>query len=254
VVGEQGGTEQGGTEQGGTEQGGTEQGGTEQGGTEQGGRLVAIDAETLDPVGSPVRFDHRIVSVAASPDNRTAIAFTAEPGFAFVDLEDGRVIHEGKLPGAPVQAGFSPDGQRVAIGLAASVGILDVETGSLVRKPVDGHDLAVRSLTYAPDGTILASGSDDGQVGLWDGRTGALLGTMLPGRPNTAVTVQFLPDGHRLLISSVDGDLYTWDTRVQTWVDFACGVAGRNLTQDEWRDAFGDRPYHRTCSQYPAGN
>jgi DNA-binding SARP family transcriptional activator/WD40 repeat protein len=226
----------------------------EQGGSEQGGRLFAIDAETLDPTGRAVRFDHRIVSVAASPDNRTAIALTAEPGFAFVDLEVGRVIREGPLGGGPVEAGFSPDGQRVAISLGGSVGILDVETGSWVRTPVDGHDLEVRSLAYAPDGTIVASGSDDGRVGLWDGRTGSLLGTMLPGRPNTAVTVQFLPDGHTVLISSVDGNLYTWDTRVQTWVDYACGVAGRNLIRDEWRDAFGNRPYHRTCPPYPAGN
>jgi WD40 repeat protein/energy-coupling factor transporter ATP-binding protein EcfA2 len=225
----------------------------ERGDIEQGGRLFAVDAETLEPVGRPVEFDHRVVSVAASPDNRTAIALTAEPGFAFVDLEDGRVIREGQLPRGAVQSSFSPDGQRVAIGLEASVGILDVETGTLVRTPVDGHDLEVRSLTYTPDGSILASGSDDGRVGLWDGRTGALLGTMLPGRPNTAVTVQFLPDGHTLVVSSVDGNVYTWDIRVQTWVDYACGVAGRNLNRDEWRDAFGDRPYHRTCPQYPAG-
>jgi WD40 repeat protein len=226
----------------------------EQGGSQQGGRLFAIDAETLAPIGRAARFDDRIVSVAASPDNRTAIALTAEPGFALVDLVDGQVIHEGQLETTPIEADYSPDGEHVAISLAGSVGILDVETGDWVRTPVDGHDLEVRSLAYAPDGAILASGSDDGRVGLWDGRTGALLGTMLPGRPNTAVTVEFLPDGHTLLISSVDGAVYTWDTRPQRWVDHACEVAGRNLTQDEWRDAFGDRPYHRTCPQHPVGN
>jgi WD40 repeat protein len=225
----------------------------EQGGSEQGGRLFAIDTETLAPMSRAVRFDGRIVSVAASPDNRTAIALTAEPGFALVDLVDGRVIREGQLGLDPRRADFSPDGQRVAISLVASVGILDVDTGDWVRTPVDGHDLEVRSLAYAPDGAILASGSDDGRVGLWDGRTGALLGTMLPGRPNTPVTVEFLPDGHTLLISSADGAVYTWDTRPQRWVDQACEVAGRNLTQDEWRGAFADRPYHRTCSQHPVG-
>ena len=28
----------------------------------------------------------------------------------------------------------------------------------------------------------------------------------------------------------------------------ACRVAGRNLTETEWRDAFGDRPYRETCA------
>jgi WD40 repeat protein/DNA-binding SARP family transcriptional activator len=224
----------------------------EQGGSEQGGRLFAIDAETLAPIGRAARFDDRIVSVAASPDNRTAIALTAEPGFALVDLVDAQVIHEGQLETTPIEADYSPDGEHVAISLAGSVGILDVETGDWVRTPVDGHDLEVRSLAYAPDGKLIASGSGDGRVGLWDGRTGDLLGTMLPGRPNVAVTVEFLPDGHTLQIASADGSVYTWDTRPQPWIDHACAVAGRNLTEDEWRDAFGDRPYHRTCPQYPA--
>jgi WD40 repeat protein/DNA-binding SARP family transcriptional activator len=229
----------------------------EQGGSEQGGRVFAVDATTLAPKGRGVRFDDRVVSVAASPDNRTAIALTAAPGFALVDLLDGRVTRDGAFGRAgepvPQHAEFSPDGQRVAISTGEGVGILDVETGDWVRTPVDGHDGPVPSLAYAPDSTILASGSDDGRVGLWDGRTGALLGTMLPGRPNTPVTVEFRPDGHTLLISSVDGAVYTWDTRPQHWVDHACAVAGRNLAQDEWRDAFGDRPYRRTCPQYPVG-
>jgi hypothetical protein len=30
-------------------------------------------------------------------------------------------------------------------------------------------------------------------------------------------------------------------------MEFACTVAGRNLTIGEWSDAFGDRPYSETC-------
>jgi WD40 repeat protein/DNA-binding SARP family transcriptional activator len=224
----------------------------------QGGRLLTVDAETLEHAGPAVQFDDRIVLAFASPDNRTAIALTAEGGFALVDLIDGRVLHEGsleteRLQAEPLHADFSPDGQRVAISFFDRVGVLDVETGDWVRAPVDGHEAAVRSVAYAPDGSILASGSRDGRVGLWDGRTGALLGTILPGGPQTETMVEFLPDGHTVLISSANGALYTWDTRLQPWVDHACAVAGRNLTQDEWRDAFGDRSYRRTCPQYPAG-
>jgi len=223
-----------------------------------GGRLLTVDAETLEGAGPAVQFDDRIVSVTASPDNRTAIALTADGGFTLVDLIDGRVLHEGsletkRLQAEPLDADFSPDGQRVAISFFDSVGVLDVETGDWVRPPVDGHEAAVRSVAYAPDGSLLASGSRDGRVGLWDGRTGALLGTILPGGPTNETMVEFLPDGHTVLISSENGALYTWDTRLQPWVEHACAVAGRNLTQDEWRDAFGDRRYHRTCPRYPAG-
>ncbi len=57
----------------------------------------------------------------------------------------------------------------------------------------------------------------------------------------------FLPDGHTVLISSVDGAISTWDTSAERAIEFACQVAGRNLTKDEWRDAFGSRPYRETC-------
>jgi DNA-binding SARP family transcriptional activator/WD40 repeat protein/class 3 adenylate cyclase/energy-coupling factor transporter ATP-binding protein EcfA2 len=227
------------------------------------GRMRIIDAETLAPVLPTLRLDrdHHINRVSASPDNRTAIAtwpgFTgerpADAGFALVDLVDGRVLHEGPVAGVPSYADFSPDGQRVAVSYGDRVGVLDVETGEWMRPPVDSHEGAVPSLAYAPDGAVVASGGSDGRVGLWDGRTGALLGTVLPGQPNSPATVEFLPDGHTVQIASLDGAVYTWDTRPQHWVDYACKVVGRNLTQDEWRDTFGDRRYHRTCPQYPAG-
>jgi hypothetical protein len=37
------------------------------------------------------------------------------------------------------------------------------------------------------------------------------------------------------------------DTRPEHWVEVACEIAGRNLTEVEWSDAFGDRPYRETC-------
>jgi hypothetical protein len=90
-------------------------------------------------------------------------------------------------------------------------------------------------------------------VGLWDGLTGDLLGTMLPGQANMPVSVSFLPDGHTVLMAAMDEAVYTWDTRVASWIAHACATAGRNLSRDEWRDAFGDRPYRRTCPGHPAG-
>jgi DNA-binding SARP family transcriptional activator/WD40 repeat protein/class 3 adenylate cyclase len=229
-----------------------------------GGQIRTIDAETLELLRKVVRLDNPIRRVFVSPDNRTAIALTGPPsdasgiptgdyGFAVVDVVDGRVLQERSVAGDPSAADFSPDGQRVAVSYSDRVGVLDVETGEWVRPPVDNHEGTVVSLTYAPDGAIIASGGSDGRVGLWDGRTGALLGSVLPGRPNIPVTVEFLPNGHTLQIASLDGAVYMWDTRPQHWVEHACAVVGRNLTQDEWHDIFGDRRYHRTCPQYPAG-
>jgi hypothetical protein len=38
------------------------------------------------------------------------------------------------------------------------------------------------------------------------------------------------------------------DTDPEHTIAFAWLMAGRNLTRDEWTQAFGDRPSRRTCS------
>src|SRR5262245_15302019 len=115
-------------------------------GEQDGAGVFALDAETLAPIGAAVPVDGRIVSVAASPDGRTAIALTATPGFALVDLVAGRVVRTGPLGSAPETAEFSPDGHRIAISWLQTMGVLDVATGDWMRTPVDAHDLAVSSL------------------------------------------------------------------------------------------------------------
>jgi hypothetical protein len=37
------------------------------------------------------------------------------------------------------------------------------------------------------------------------------------------------------------------DTRFDRWTAFACTLAGRNLTPEEWRATFGEQPYRETC-------
>ncbi len=43
------------------------------------------------------------------------------------------------------------------------------------------------------------------------------------------------------------------DTRPEHWIEVACAIAGRNLTEDEWSDAFDDRPYRETCPPQDQG-
>lgn len=42
-------------------------------------------------------------------------------------------------------------------------------------------------------------------------------------------------------------------TTIASWKRAACRIANRNLTQQEWRQYFGDLPYHKTCPALPTG-
>jgi hypothetical protein len=50
-----------------------------------------------------------------------------------------------------------------------------------------------------------------------------------------------------MLIASLDGTISTWDSRPERAIEFACQIAGRSLTPNEWRDALGTRHYRETC-------
>jgi WD40 repeat protein len=219
---------------------------------ERDGRLSAVDAESLEPVGTPVDIDDDLVWAFAGPDLRSAMA-TGVLRFVLADLSSGRVIHEGDIGFNPQIGDFTADGRRFAItGVNGEVRVLDVDRGEWVAPPRVGHDGPAGQAAFAPDGATFVTSGADGEVGLWNGKTGAPLGSVLPGRPEVYVQARFLPDGHTVLMSSMDGTVSTWDTRPEQWVRHACEIAGRNLTQAEWLEVLPDRPYRATCPQQAA--
>ena len=104
-------------------------------------------------------------------------------------------------------------------------------------------------LNYSDDGELLVSGADDGGVSLWDATTLDLLGTVYPphrGEPVPA-GAQFIGDSHDVAIASYDGRVYRWETDLDRAIDFACQMAGRNLTEEEWEEFLPAQPYQSVC-------
>jgi WD40 repeat protein/DNA-binding SARP family transcriptional activator len=214
---------------------------------ERSGALLQVDADTLEPIGNRIELDAVVQKVFTTPDAGTVLVLLAGNSYALIDLDDHTVVKT-QLGVDPSWLDLSPDGTRLAVGATTGeVGVADSRTGEWVRPPAGSHDSWVQRVIYAPDASILVSAGNDGQIKVWDGRTGESLATLAPGSSNVWADVEFLPDGHTIIIATRDGAVYTWDTRVEQWIKFACRVAGRNLTDAEWRDAFGDRPYRQTC-------
>jgi WD40 repeat protein/serine/threonine protein kinase len=140
------------------------------------------------------------------------------------DAQTGKEIapHKG-FTMQPTCLAFSSDGQRIAGGdgdrsvfllkPGKSVpGIVRVWNVGSGEKPLslEGHPARVVGVAFSPDGTRLASASEDGIVKVWNAKTGDLLRTLkgkVPASPPFTISVAFSPKGERMA-----GAGKIWDT------------------------------------------
>ena len=83
----------------------------------------------------------------------------------------------------------------------------------LVQSPLltlKGHTARVFDVSFSPDGTQLASASEDNTLKLWNAITGQLTRT-LKGHTDWVTSVSFSPDGKRLASTSRDQTVKLWN-------------------------------------------
>jgi len=213
----------------------------------QDGELQRIDANTLSSAGPRIRFDSKIAAVAAGNAD-TAVALLDDKSYVIVDLATGTEVGRGDLTVKPAVAAVSADGARLAIGgSAGEVGLLDLGSQEWVTAPQVSHRQSVGGVAFSTDGRTLVTSSFDAGVRLWNGSTGESIAGVQVGQDPSAAVATVSPDGTNAIVATRDGAVYRVDSRFEEWTDFACAVAARNFTPDEWLTFFGDQPYRETC-------
>lgn len=129
----------------------------------------------------------------------------------------------------------------------------------LVGQPARSSLDTVYNLAFSLDGQQLASTYAFLSTSLWDTSAPTLpqpLGLPLFGElgSGSVVSLAFSPDGKNLVVGGRYATVTMWKTDVEAWQVQACQIAGRNLSQTEWKLYMGDRPYHKTCEAWPEGD
>jgi WD40 repeat protein len=188
-----------------------------------------------------------------SPDGRELAALGCCESSSTIEVWDARSgadLFRPRLDGQATSIAFSPDGRVLGAGTAdGKIMLWDAHAGTPLGSPivVGGATGAINPISFSPDGRLLGASSGDKRTTLWDLRSRQRLGDTFPVEPGWFTIAYFAPGGEFV----VENPWHTamWPTDLRTWIDFACQVAGRDLTRAEWADLLPNRPYQHVCPE-----
>jgi len=176
--------------------------------------VIIFDLETRQTVADLVADHEYITNLVFSPDGQTLLVSYERPENIMKTWDTATWLETATFTHVTDRIDyhdvlFTPDGKQLVIASTEAVEIKfwDLETQKVTQEFPE-HTRAPYQIAFSPDGSLLASASDDGTLRFWDMETGVIVKTIRNGHETGAVA--FSPDGTLIAFS-------VWGKGVQVW-------------------------------------
>jgi WD40 repeat protein len=190
---------------------------------------------------------HRIAGngiLAVSPDGRRLAVRDGSFAVRIVDPSGDPAPITVPLSVFPSVADFSPDSGQLAIAAGTDVIVASTETGEIA-ETLQNHDGQVTAVEFRASGELVTAGAD-GAIITWDlGDWSERIGVDVFVRQTAAVEL----DERTVALEQAGGMTQVIVAEPSAWEERACQVAGRVLTEQEWGELLGARPYSPACRE-----
>jgi WD40 repeat protein len=159
----------------------------------------------------------RLNTVAFSPDGSRLAALATHGSLALWDADDGTILLRNDNDHNALRFEFSPDSRRLAVVMrdekqTREVRIHDAEDGrtlSSVHIP-QGQGESDWLLAFSPDGSRMATSSNEHDLHVWDVGSGDSL-AVLQGHTAMISALAFSPDGGQIVSGAANGNIRLWN-------------------------------------------